>query len=141
MKYARVDLKKTNYKLVENFKLITDPNIDLLNEIYKEYCRFKMFTSVVPIFENQYRDPNTDIFGYFSNEQLVAFTMVRRQDNLNVENYQFAWDYKEPKLRLGIESLKNECAYYKHYGYRYMYLGYDDTYKSELDGYELLGPI
>jgi len=141
MKYARINLNKTNYTQLTNFKIITTPDIYLLNEIYKKYCQYKNFESVVPIFENEYRDPNTDVFGYYENSNLIAFTMVKRQDNSNVENYQFAWNYSNPKLRLGIESLKNECAYYKQYGYKYMYLGYDDIYKSEIDGYELVEPI
>jgi hypothetical protein len=141
MKYARVNLAKTNYSLLPTYRLIKYPDIELLNSIFQKYCDYKKFESVVPIFENQYRDVNTDIFGYYDKEELVAFTLVRRLDNINIENCQFAWDYKNPKLRLGIESLKNECAFYKKYGYRYMYLGLADTYKSELDGYEILGPL
>jgi hypothetical protein len=113
----------------------------LLDTIFKQYCDYKRFESVVPIFENQYRDVNVDIFGYYDDQKLVAFTMVRRLDATNIENMQFAWDYANPKLRLGIESLKNECAHYKQYGYRYMYLGLADDYKSELEGYEIVGPL
>ena len=54
---------------------------------------------------------------------------------------QFAWDYANPKLRLGIESLKNECAVYKARGFNYLYLGLADEYKSQLDGFELLGRL
>lgn len=141
MKYARVNLLKTNYVTLPTYRLIKFPNIELLDSIYRQYCNYKKFDSVVPIFENQYRDVNTDIFGYYDKEQLVAFTLVRRLDNINIENCQFAWNYENPKLRLGIESLKNECAHYKQYGYRYMYLGFADDYKSELDGYEIVGPL
>ena len=141
MKYARVDLRKTNYSLIPTYKLIKSPNIELLDTIFKQYCDYKRFESVVPVFENQYRDVNVDIFGYYDNQKLVAFTLVRRLDATNIENMQFAWDYANPKLRLGIESLKNECAHYKQYGYRYMYLGLADAYKSELDGYEIVGPL
>jgi hypothetical protein len=141
MKYARVNLAKTDYVLSPIYRLIKYPNIVLLDDIFKKYCDYKKFESVVPIFENQYRDVNTDIFGYYDRENLIAFTLVRRLDNHNVENCQFAWDYENPKLRLGIESLKNECAYYKKYGYKYMYLGLADDYKSEINGYEIVGPL
>ena len=57
----------------------------------------------------------------------------------NWESY-FAWNYKNPVLKLGIESLKNECAIYKNKGYKYLYLGQAAEYKK-IDGYEELGPI
>lgn len=141
MKYARINLSKTNYKLLDNFKILQNPNIELLNDIFVQYCRYKKFESVMPIFDYQYRDVNTDIFGYYSDHELVAFTLVRKLDQYNVENCQFAWDYKNPKLSLGIESLKNECAVYKNRGYLYMYLGLEDEYKSKIDGYEIVGSI
>ncbi|MEY3310892.1 MAG: hypothetical protein RL348_220, partial [Bacteroidota bacterium] len=74
MKYARVNLAKTNYSLLPTYRLIKYPDIELLNSIFQKYCDYKKFESVVPIFENQYRDVNTDIFGYYDKEELVAFT-------------------------------------------------------------------
>lgn len=139
MNFARIDLSKTNYKLLTNFKLIENPDITQLNDIFVKYCRYKKFTSVMPIFEYQYTDKLIDILGYYHEDKLVAFTLVRKLDKYNVENCQFAWDYNEPKLSLGIESLKNECAFYKTQGYHYMYLGQADEYKSKLQGYEILG--
>lgn len=96
----------------------------------------------MPLFEYQYKDINSDIYGYYNQENnLIAFTLIRKLDRINVENCQFAWDYENPELRLGIESLKNECAIYKKLGYTYMYLGYADEYKKQLDGFEILGPL
>lgn len=141
MKYARINLSKTNYKLLENFKILYDPDINTLNSIFTEYCRYKKFKSVMPIFEFQYKDVNADIFGYYAENNLVAFTLVRKLNSRNIENWQFAWNYKNPKLKLGIESLKNECAFYKNQGYEYMYVGAADEYKSQLDGFEVLGAI
>lgn len=141
MRYARINLYKTNYKLLNNCKILHHIDTDLLNSIFVEYCRYKKFESVMPIFEYQYRDVNTDILGYYVNEELVAFTLIRKLDQYNVENCQFAWNYNNPKLSLGIESLKNECAVYKNQGYEYMYLGAADEYKSTLDGYEILGSL
>ena len=90
----------------------------------------------------QFNDIKNDVYGYVDNDQrLVAFSIVRRYDEFNAESLQFAWDYKDPTLRLGIRSLEHECAFYKAWGYRYLYLGQADEYKSHLDGYELLGEL
>ena len=95
----------------------------------------------MPIFDSQYKDRNTDIIGYYYNNELVAFSLNKRHDNQNVESLQFAWNYQTPKLRLGIESLKVECALYKAQGFRYLYLGLADEYKKQIDGFEILGGI
>ena len=110
-------------------------------EIYRQYCEHKQFDSVMPLFEQQFRDVGTEIVGYFSNRRLVAFSLIKLYDRDNAEAVQFAWDYANPKLRLGIESLKNECSIYKERGYKYLYLGQADDYKSQLDGYEILGRL
>jgi hypothetical protein len=95
----------------------------------------------MPIFNSEFTDPKNEVIGYFDNNVLVAFSLLRLFDNDNVEAVQFAWDYKNTKLRLGISSLQNECALYKERGYKYLYLGGADEYKSKIDGFELLGPV
>jgi hypothetical protein len=141
MKYARIDLAKTNYWPIKNQKYLYEFDIIELNQIYQKYCNYKQFKSVMPIFDIQYTDEHTDVIGYYDNDDLVAFSLVRTYDQYNAESLQFAWDYANPKLRLGIESLKNECALYKARGFSYLYLGSDDEYKRELDGYEILGKL
>jgi hypothetical protein len=47
---------------------------------------------------------------------------------------------ENPELKLGISSLKSECAYYKSQGFCYYYLGGADEYKRQIDGFEILGP-
>ena len=94
----------------------------------------------MPIFDSQYTDPNTDIIGYYTNNKLVAFSLIRKYDEFNAECVQFAWDYEQPEIRLGIETMKHECALYKSLGYKYLYLGSADEYKKEIDGFEILGP-
>lgn len=142
MRYARIDLTKTNYKMIDTVKwvVIRSPNKDNLNRIYTEYCKYKKFKSVMPIFESEYSDTKNDIMGYYLNDRLVAFSLIRKYDTENVEAIQFAWDYKNPELQLGIESLKHECAFYKEAGYKYYYLGGADEYKKQFDGFEMLGP-
>jgi len=95
----------------------------------------------MPIFDREYQDPGNDIIGYFDQDQLVAFSIIRKYDQDNVEAVQFAWTYHNPKQRLGIESLKHESALYKKLGYKYLYLGGADEYKSKIDGFEVLGEL
>lgn len=141
MIYARIDLTKTNYSIIDNSKKLLFPPVDELQKIYKEYCDHKKFKSVMPIFDTEFTNSSNDVIGYYDDTQLVGFSILRRYDNLNVEAIQFAWDYKNPKLRLGISSLKSECAYYKEIGFKYLYLGGADEYKSKIEGFEILGPI
>lgn len=141
MLYARVDLSKTNYQELNNYKFIDNPDIQQLNSLYIEYCKYKKFPSVMPIFDSEYTDPNTDIIGYYENNILVAFSLIKRYSNTEAECVQFAWNYHNPRSRLGVESLKNECAVYLQRGFRYLYLGEASEYKKKIDGFELLGPI
>ena len=140
MLYARVNLIETNYQELDNYKFIENPDIEQLNSLYVKYCRYKKFRSVLPIFDSEYTDPNSDVIGYYDNDNLVAFSLVKRYSSIEAECVQFAWDYVNPKLQLGITSLKNECAVYKRLGYRYLYLGGADEYKKSIDGFEILGP-
>jgi hypothetical protein len=139
--YARVDLAKTQYQPSCDWYYITQPNIAELNSIYTTYCRYKKFGSVMPIFDSQYLDSNTDIIGYRDQQQLVAFSLIKRYDNHNALCSQFAWTYNKPSLRLGISSLQTECAIYRERGFQYLYLDQAHLYKQSIQGFELLGPL
>lgn len=142
MIYARINLGATNYNTsILDWRYLKNPNSDQLNLIYQQYCTYKKFDSVMPIFASEYTDPKNDIIGYFDKNTIVAFSLLRRYDTENVEAVQFAWNYANPKLRLGIKSLQQECSIYKVLGFKYMYLGEADEYKSAIDGFEILGPI
>lgn len=141
MLYARINLVNTNYTKMENCRMLQGDLIGELQTIYKKYCDHKRFKSVMPIFDSEFTDPKNDVLGYYDEDRLAAFSLMRRYDSENVEAIQFAWDYANPKLRLGIESLKSECAFYKEQGYRYLYLGEADEYKSKIDSFEILGPL
>lgn len=134
-------MQKTNYSSMRNAKVLSKEEIDIpyLQEIYKTYCRYKKFKSVMPLFESEFY--NNEIIAYYDNNKIEAFSMIGIYDNKNVENYQFAWTYHNPELILGIKSLEHECAMYKALGYDYLYLGGPDNYKQKFDGYEILGPI
>lgn len=139
--YARIRLADTDYVPTVAWHLITDPDIDQLNQIYRTYCKYKKFSSVMPIFDSEYTDPRNDIVGYTDQGQLVAFSIIRRYDNKNAECVQFAWTYHDPRMRLGIESLKTECAIYRDRGFEYLYLDQAHEYKKQFQGYQTLGSL
>jgi hypothetical protein len=139
MKYGRVDLEKTNYEMYSNAKLIQHPSKTELRLIYSKYCRYKKFKSVEPLFD--FDIDNSEVIGYYEYSCLVAFTLVHILDSYSVRGYQFAWTYSNPELKLGWIANYHECAFYKHRGFRYYYLGEHSSYKSELSGYEILGSL
>ena len=139
--YARIDLAKTTYQPTVDWYYIETPDITALNDIYRTYCTYKHIASVMPIFDSQYLDQHTDIIGYRDQGRLVAWSMIQRYDSQNALCAQFAWNYHKPRLRLGIESLRTECAIYRERGFQYLYLDQAHLYKQGLDGFELLGPL
>ena len=139
--FARIDLGQTDYTPSVKWEYLSDPDIPKLNQIYRDYCKYKHFASVMPIFDSRYTDLLTDVIGYYDNEKLVAFSLIRRYDNHNALCDQFAWNYHNPKLRLGIETLQTECAIYKARGFQYLYLEQAHLYKQSMAGFELLGPL
>lgn len=142
--FARINLSKTNYEESVKWGYITDFSdtvIACLDDIYRTYCIYKHFASVMPMFHSRYTDPMTDVIGYYDQEQLVAFSLIKRYDDYNAECAQFAWTYHRPRLRLGIETMKTECAIYKARGFHYLYLEQAHLYKQDMDGFELLGPM
>jgi hypothetical protein len=139
--FARIDLTKNTDQVSVKWQYLKNPNIAELNDIYRTYCIYKHFASVMPIFNSQYTDPDTDVIGYYDGDKLVAFSLIKRYDDKNALCAQFAWNYQKPKLRLGIESLKTECAIYRERGFKYLYLDQAHLYKQGITGFELLGPL
>jgi hypothetical protein len=138
--FARIDLSKTTYQATVTWEYLRELNIAQLKDIYRTYCIYKHFASVMPLFDSQFTDPNTDVIGYREQGDLVAFSLIKRLDDQNVLASQFAWTYHNPRTRLGVESLKTECAIYRERGYKYLYLDQAHLYKQGLDGFEILGP-
>ena len=139
--FARIDLSKTNYEINVEWMYMAKPDISALNDIYKTYCTYKRFASVMPMFDSRYTDPMIDVLTYSDGGKMVAFSLIRRYDERNALCDQFAWTYHNPRLRLGIKTLKTECAIYKARGFKYLYLEQAHLYKSEIDGFEILGPL
>jgi hypothetical protein len=142
--FARIDLTKTNYTPTVSWKYITSREPDVLarlDDIYRTYCIYKHFASVMPMFHSRYTDPMAEIIGYYDQERLVAWSLIRKFDQHNALCDQFAWTYHRPRMRLGIETMKAECAIYKERGFQYLYLEQAHLYKSDMDGFETLGPL
>lgn len=139
--YCRIDLGKTDYMPLLTARLLTDPDINQMQQIFKDYCDYKQFKSVEPMWNSEFTWDHNDVIGYYSKDKLVAWSLVTKYDEHNVYAVQFAWDYANPRLGLGIKSLKHECAYYKELGYKYYYLGEAHKYKADIDGFEILGPL
>lgn len=142
--FARIDLSKTAYTAAVDWAYINQFDAETLaklDSIYKTYCDHKRFASVMPMFHSRYTDPMTDVIGYYDNKELVAFSLIRRYNEHNALCDQFAWTYHKPRLRLGIETMKAECAIYKARGFEYLYLEQAHLYKADMDGFEILGPL
>jgi len=142
--FARIDLSATNYTPTVEWQYIEDRTpaiLDQLDDIYRTYCIYKHFGSVMPMFHSRYLDPMADIIGYYDKQRLVAWSLIRRFDQHNALCDQFAWTYHNPRLRLGIETMKTECAIYRERGFQYLYLEQAHLYKQAIDGFELLGPM
>jgi hypothetical protein len=142
--FARINLKENTDPVSVDWHYITEiDNIAImaLKDIYRTYCIYKHFASVMPLFDNQFTDADTDVIGYKDQGELVAFSLIKRYDQHNALCAQFAWNYRNPKLRLGIRSLQTECAIYRERGFRYLYLDQAHLYKQGITGFELLGPI
>jgi len=138
--YCYIDLSQTNYDINLDYKLLTNPDTDLLLDIYDQYARYKKLDSVWPIYAEEFTNSQTDVIAYYNNDEIVAWSMIRKLSPAAVEAEQFAWTYHNPKLKLGIESMKCECAIYKAQGYEILILGDAHEYKKQIDGFKLFGP-
>lgn len=139
--FGRIDLARTQYVADLDCELLRPVPVNDVQRVYRDYCLHKHFLSVMPLIAGRLTDPNTEIFGYRDGERLVAWSMYRIWDDENVLSDHFAWDYRNPRLRLGIRSLENECAIYRDRGYRWMYFEVVEPYMMDVQGFELLGPL
>ena len=92
--FARIDLSKTSYTESVKWEYLRNPNIAKLNSIYRDYCKYKHFASVMPIFDSRYTDLMTDVIGYYDGDKLVAFSLIKRYDQHNALCDQFAWNFE-----------------------------------------------
>jgi len=138
--FSYIDLTKTNYTVKVDARVLSAPNVNRLLEIWDDYCVYKKFPSQWPYYAEQFYDMRHDIIGYFDNNELVAWSMIYKINEDVCEAIQFAWDYKNPRLHLGLASLRAECAIYKEKGYKTFMLGEAHEYKKQLSGFSIYGP-
>ena len=138
--YCYIDLSETNYTDDLDYKILDNPDPEPLLKIYDQYVRYKKFDSVWPIYPEEFSNPSTDVVGYNHNGKLVAWSLMRKLNSTVVEAEQFAWNYHNPSLKLGMASMKCECAIYKALGYEIIILGDAHEYKKQIDGFKLFGP-
>ena len=140
--YAYIDLQETNYKPLIDYEILpkdTDPAP--LLEIYRQYCLYKGFSSVWPIYEEEFSNELNDTIAYRDAGEIVAWSLIYRVAKEHVRSMQFAWNYANPKLKLGYKSIRTEIAIYRDLGYKTMTIDEDMKYKSEIQGYKLFGPM
>jgi len=141
MTFARIDLDKTQYQVSLDHQLLDPVPVDDVLRVYRAYCAHKNFHSVMPMIPGRFLVPGTEVWGYQDNNKLVAWSMCRVWDQHSVVCDHHAWDYRNPKLRLGIRSFENECALYRERGFRFMYFESIAPYMFNIDGFEILGPL
>ena len=142
MRYCRINLAETEYTELDTYRVLDSSHFDNIEDIYRQYCAYKKFSSVIPMFYEDIASSYSEILGYYHQTELVAFSLIYVYDSKKCAYAeQFAWDYKTPHLKLGYRSLESECARYKRLGYEYLYIGEYAKYKETFDGFEIVGTL
>ena len=76
---------------------------------------------------------------FAENERTTRRFLKKLDKSIVIDHH--AWDYNDPKLRIGLRSLQNECALYRNRGYQYMYFESVEPYMSSIQGFEILGTL
>lgn len=137
--FGRIALYRTKNPTTLEWELLNPVPIQDVLDVYREYCLHKGFRSVMPMVPGRLIAPDTEIIGYRDNGCLVAWSMYRIWDDENVLCDHHAWNYRNPRLRLGAKSLENECAVYRERRFRYMYFESVEPYMLGMPGFEVLG--
>ena len=139
--FARIDLARTDYQNDLDWCYLDPVPVPDLLRVYRDYCMHKHFASVMPMIAGRFTVPGTEVIGYHDSGRLVGWSMYRIWDAENILSDHHAWDYRNPRLRLGMRSIENECAIYRDRGYRWMYFESVEPYMLDLQAFEILGPI
>lgn len=139
--FGRVDLEQTSYEINLDWQLLQPVPVTEVLRVYRDYCQHKRFLSVIPMVPGRLVAADTEIIGYHDSNRLVAWSMYRIWDAENVISDHFAWDYRNPRLRLGISSIQTECAVYRGRGFRWMYFESVQPYMLDIKGFEILGAL
>lgn len=140
--FGRICLANTTYQQDIAFEILDPVPVNDVLRVYRDYCVHRHFQSVMPMIPGRLTAADTEIIGYRdSTGRLMAWSMYRVWDQENILSDHFAWDYRDPRLRLGIRSIENECAIYRDRGYRWMYFEAVEPYMLDLQGFEIMGPM
>jgi hypothetical protein len=137
--FGCINLEKTQYVSDLDWQYLDPVPVPDVLRVYRDYCTHKHFQSVIPMIPGRLTARDTEIIGYHNQRRLVAWSMYRIWDSENILSDHFAWDYRDPRLRLGIRSIENECAIYRDRGFRWMYFESVEPYMLDLEGFEILG--
>ena len=138
VQHCRINLQNETFEPQLDYKLLDNPDGNKLLEIYDEYSKYKQFESPFPFYKEQFSHVDFDIIGYYDKDELVAWTMLYIINKDVVDCQQFAWNYRNPRLRIGFKSIETESFIYKSRGFKYIILGEASEYKSTCKGYELI---
>ena len=139
--FGRIDLARTSYRADIECQVLDPVPVTEVQRVYREYCLHKHFRSVMPLVSGRLTGPCTEIVGYHDQDRLIAWSMYRIWDQENILSDHFAWDYRNPRLRLGIRSVENECAIYRDRGFRWMYFESVEPYMLDIEAFEILGEM
>lgn len=139
--FGRINLAAADYEPDLLCEVLHPVPVDEVLRVYRDYCRHKHFASVMPMIPGRLTAADTEIVGYRDQGHLVAWSMYRIWDTENILCDHHAWDYRNPRLRLGVRSLRNECVFYRDRGYRYMYFESVQPYMLDFRGFEILGAM
>jgi hypothetical protein len=139
--FGCINLQQTQYESDLDWQYLDPVPVPDVLRVYRDYCTHKHFQSVIPMIPGRLTAPDTEIIGYHDQGRLVAWSMYRIWDSENILSDHFAWDYRDPRSRLGIRSIKNECAIYRDRGLRRMFFESVEPYMLDLEGFEILGAM
>ena len=133
------DTTYTQYP-TERYKVAQTPTLVDLEHIYTSYCFHKGFDDLYQREVVNWLSNDICMEYYNLKSELVAWSKLRSYTPTSLETVIFAWDYRDPKLQIGINSLKHELSWAKAAGYKYAYIGpgYEEgcIYKSKREGFE-----
>lgn len=113
-------------------------NQNLLAQVYDKFIAHNQYKGI-NIFEDFDITDQETFYCYYFESELVAWS-VWSEYGKSIDNWQFAWDYVDQRLRLGKFSLDHEIRTAHQQGYDWFYLGasYDNSckYKSDVEGFE-----
>ena len=108
-------------------------------EIYITYCKYKKFNDLFHPEVSHWLDCDYKMV-YYDEYDSVAWSKIRMYSEDSLETVLFAWNYNNPKLRVGSNSLTHELNWAKDNNFKYVYLGpgYEtgSVYKANIDGFE-----